>query len=34
MIGIGGGYFYGRQKIEAPGPLPEDKVVNIPSRAE
>jgi UPF0755 protein len=33
MIGIGGGYFYGRQKIEAPGPLPEDKIVNIPSRA-
>jgi UPF0755 protein len=33
MIGVGGGYFYGRQKIEAPGPLPEDKIVNIPSRA-
>jgi UPF0755 protein len=33
MIGVGGGYFYGRQKIEAPGPLQEDKVVNIPSRA-
>ena len=33
MIGAGGGYFYGRQKIEAPGPLPEDKIVNIPSRA-
>ncbi len=33
MIGVGGGYFYGRQKIEAPGPLHEDKVVNIPSRA-
>src|SRR6202166_2732538 len=33
MLGVGGGYFYGRQKIEAPGPLPEDKVVNIPSRA-
>ncbi len=33
MIGIGGGYIYGRQKIEAPGPLQEDKVVNIPARA-
>src|ERR1700756_3086631 len=33
MIGAGGGYFYGRQKIEAPGPLAEDKIVNIPSRA-
>jgi UPF0755 protein len=33
MIGAGGGYFYGRQKIEAPGPLADDKIVNIPSRA-
>jgi UPF0755 protein len=33
MIGAGGGYLYGRQKIEAPGPLAEDKIVNIPSRA-
>src|ERR1700690_704795 len=33
MLGAGGGYIYGRQKIEAPGPLPEDKIVNIPSRA-
>ena len=33
MIGAGGAYFYGRQKIEAPGPLQEDKIVNIPSRA-
>ena len=33
MIGVGGGYFYGRQKIEAPGPLQEDKIVNIPARA-
>jgi UPF0755 protein len=33
MIGAGGGYFYGRQQIEAPGPLPDDKIVNIPSRA-
>src|ERR1700759_2049788 len=33
MIGGGGVYIYGKQKIEAPGPLPEDKVVNIPARA-
>ncbi|THD64893.1 MAG: endolytic transglycosylase MltG [Bradyrhizobium sp.] len=33
MIGAGGGYFYGKQKIEAPGPLQEDKIVNIPARA-
>jgi UPF0755 protein len=33
MIGVGAAYFYGRQKIEAPGPLQEDKIVNIPSRA-
>jgi UPF0755 protein len=33
MIGVGGGYFYGKQKLEAPGPLQEDKVVNIPARA-
>src|ERR1700726_2260476 len=33
MIGSGAIYFYGRQKIEAPGPLQEDKVVNIPARA-
>jgi UPF0755 protein len=33
MIGTGTAYFYGRQKIEAPGPLQEDKVVNIPARA-
>src|SRR5436309_12774449 len=33
MIGAGGVYFYGKQKIEAPGPLQEDKVVNIPARA-
>jgi UPF0755 protein len=33
MIGVGGAYFYGKQKIEAPGPLQEDKVVNIPARA-
>jgi UPF0755 protein len=33
MIGVGGGYIYGRQKIEAPGPLQADKIVNIPARA-
>ncbi len=33
MIGTGLGYYYGRQKFEAPGPLQEDKVVNIPPRA-
>ena len=33
MVGVGGGYIYGKQKIEAPGPLPEDKIVNIPARA-
>jgi UPF0755 protein len=33
MIGAGALYYYGRQIIEAPGPLQEDKIVNIPSRA-
>jgi UPF0755 protein len=33
MLGAGGIYIYGKQKIEAPGPLQEDKIVNIPSRA-
>src|SRR5437899_2486462 len=33
MIGVGAAYVYGKQKIEAPGPLQEDKVVNIPARA-
>src|SRR6202023_3395724 len=33
MIGGGGAYIYGRQKIEAPGPLQEDKIVNVPARA-
>jgi UPF0755 protein len=33
MIGAGAAYYYGRQTIEAPGPLGEDKIVNIPSRA-
>src|SRR5450432_331855 len=33
MIGAGGIYVYGKQKLEAPAPLQEDKVVNIPARA-
>src|SRR6202042_3389804 len=33
MIGTGTAYYYGRQKIEAAGPLQEDKIVNIPARA-
>ena len=33
MIGAGGVYVYGKQKLEAPGPLQEDKIVNIPARA-
>src|ERR1700753_1215736 len=33
MIAVGGIYIYGKQKIEAAGPLQEDKIVNIPARA-
>jgi UPF0755 protein len=33
MIGTGAAYYYGKQKLEAPGPLQEDKVVNIPLRS-
>jgi UPF0755 protein len=33
MIGAGTVYYYGRQILESPGPLQEDKVVNIPARA-
>ena len=29
MIGAGGAYVYGRQALEAPGPLKDDKTVNI-----
>lgn len=29
-IAIGGGLYFGKQRFEAPGPLAEDKVVNIP----
>jgi UPF0755 protein len=30
-IAIGAGLFVGKQKFDAPGPLPEDKIVNIPN---
>src|ERR1700732_339211 len=33
LLGSAGAYYYGMQKIEARGPLVDDKVVNIPSRA-
>src|SRR5947208_3643139 len=33
MVGAGGVYLYGRQMLEAPGPLKEDRIVNIPARA-
>jgi UPF0755 protein len=33
MLGAGGVYVYGKQKIEAAGPLQDDKIVNIPARA-
>jgi len=33
MIGAGAAYYYGQQKIEAPGPLQEDKIVNVPAKA-
>jgi len=33
MLGAGAVYYYGRQVLEAPGPLAEDKIVNIPQRA-
>ncbi|OAF09816.1 aminodeoxychorismate lyase [Bradyrhizobium centrolobii] len=33
MLGAGAVYYYGRQVLEAPGPLNEDKIVNIPQRA-
>ena len=33
LIGSGTAYYYGKQKLEAPGPLQEDKIVNIPARA-
>ncbi|HEV7599537.1 MAG TPA: endolytic transglycosylase MltG [Bradyrhizobium sp.] len=33
MIGLGGVYVYGKQLLEAAGPLQEEKIVNIPARA-
>ncbi len=33
MIGAGAAYYYGKQVLEASGPLQEEKIVNIPSRA-
>src|SRR5690242_3001593 len=33
LIGAGTAYYYGRQVLEAPGPLKDNKVVNIPARA-
>ena len=33
MIAAGTTYYYGRQMLETPGPLQEDKIVNIPARA-
>src|ERR1044072_6968842 len=33
MIGAGASYYYGKLILASPGPLREDKVVNIPARA-
>ncbi|CAN5519680.1 endolytic transglycosylase MltG [soil metagenome] len=33
MLLVGGVFFYGRKTIEAPGPLAQDKIVNIHARA-
>jgi peptidoglycan lytic transglycosylase G len=33
MLAAGGIFYYGKKTIETPGPLTEDKVVNIPPRA-
>ncbi|HLZ02201.1 MAG TPA: endolytic transglycosylase MltG [Bradyrhizobium sp.] len=33
LIGAGAVYYYGNQVLDSPGPLQQDKVVNIPSRA-
>ena len=33
MIGAGTAYYYGKQVLESPGPLKEDRIVNIPARA-
>src|SRR5262245_36719169 len=29
FVGAAGGYFYAKQALEAPGPLTEDRIVNI-----
>jgi UPF0755 protein len=34
MIGAGGFYVYGKKMMESPGPLAEDKTVNIPPRSK
>jgi UPF0755 protein len=34
MIGGGGVYVYGKKMLESPGPLAEDKTVNIPARSK
>src|SRR3982074_1976348 len=34
MIGGGAVYVYGKQMLEAPGPLQEEKTVNIPTRSK
>jgi peptidoglycan lytic transglycosylase G len=34
MIGAGGVYVYGKQMLEAPGPLRDEKIVNIPTRSK
>lgn len=33
LIGTGATYYYGMQTLEAPGPLQQDKIVNIPQRS-
>jgi UPF0755 protein len=33
MLGAGAAYYYGKQMLETPGPLQEEKIVNIPQRA-
>src|SRR6266480_3544400 len=34
MLGAGGVYVYGKQMLEAPGPLQEEKIVNNPARSK
>ena len=33
MVGAGAIYVYGKQKLEAAGPLQQDRIVNIPARS-